>query len=459
MAPGPRPVAPSLLPAEIVVGERAPALERALRSTWGRALLAALLVTAFSLAVSVPRWEMAEQLRGDDVPRLTIFLNELLRWGIWGVAAWPLVGLARWLLQRVGWAGLIVGQLALSAVVSLGYLHLDHVLHEQLLGGRPGAELVERRPGERPFRGPGPPGRGPRGPRELGEGEPERALPGGPAGERREPRRGRFGPPDLASPVWRFRWVQAALIYWVVLGLGAGVQAFLSMREKERRASELELGAERLRGRLSRSQVDALRAQLQPHFLFNSLNSVSGLVRSGDDAAALRTLAAIGDLLRSTLEYGEEPELSLEEELQVVERYLEIERVRLGERLRVEQEVEPGVGACRVPALVLLPLVENAVQHGVAPLPEGGVVRLGARCSGEELVIEIADEGPGFPVRVLDGSSEGTREDRRSIGLENTRARLQAMYGASHRFELSNQSPRGARVCLVLPLRTASDDA
>ena len=115
------------------MGERAPALERALRSTWGRALLAALLVTAFSLAVSVPRWEMAEQLRGDDVPRLTIFLNELLRWGIWGVAAWPLVGLARWLLQRVGWAGLIVGQLALSAV---GLTDRATHLPKQLSGGQ-----------------------------------------------------------------------------------------------------------------------------------------------------------------------------------------------------------------------------------------------------------------------------------------------------------------------------------
>jgi len=440
-------------------------LERALRSAWGRAALAALLVLAFSLAVSVPRSEIAE-LRGDEVSRLSIFLDEVLRWGLWGVAAWPLVSLARWTLRRGGWVAFLLVQLPLSGAVSYGYLHLDHAVHQGRFGEPPGDEPEaappgppgpEDRPGERPWRqgprrGRGPESGAPRDPASLPSAQ---RPPFDRMEERRAMRRARSGGPDLSSPFWRFRWIQSVFVYWVVLGLGGGVQAFLAMRDKERRAAELELGAERLRGRLSRSQVDALRAQLQPHFLFNSLNSVSGLVRAGDDPAALRTLAAIGDLLRSTLEYGDEPELTLEEELRVVGQYLDIERVRLGDRLEVELDVEPGLDAARVPALLLLPLVENAVRHGVAPLPEGGRVRVAARRRGGRLVIEVEDDGPGFPPEVLDGSSPGTREDRRSIGLENTRARLAAMYGDEQGFELSAREPRGARVRVELPCRGA----
>lgn len=440
--------------------DRSPAfLERLLRSTWGRVLLAVLLVGAFSLAVSVPRSEMAE-LRGDEVSRLRIFLDEVLRWGLWGLAAWPLVALARGVLRRGSWVLFLLVQIPLSGAVSYGYLHLDHLLHAgREVAGPPGAEpeAGRPRPGERPWRPPGGMRRGPGG--EFGPGPGPGPEGGPPPEERRFPRRGRMGEPDLTSPFWRFRWIQAVFIYWVVLGLGGGVQAFLAMRDKERRAAELELGAERLRGRLTRAQVDALRAQLQPHFLFNALNSVGGLVRAGEDSAALRTLAAIGELLRSTLEYGETRELPLDEELRVVEKYLDIERVRLGERLALDLSIEAGVGAARVPALVLLPLVENAVRHGVAPRPEGGRVRVEARREGEELLIVVEDDGRGFPVEVLDGRATGTREDRRSIGLENTRARLAAMYGEAGGIELENLEPTGARVRVRVPYREGEEPA
>jgi len=466
------------------VNETQPALfERVLRSVWGRWALAAALVVTVSLAMTSPRVEMLEW-RGEEVAPVDIFLDEVLRWGIWGVAAWPILGLARWILSRSGSPVLLLLiQLPLSGAISFGYLELDHWLHQEaqvenagLLdgGGRRGdgrsgpddsdrGEPGRRGPDNRPPR----PGELDGSPEERGGGggqrgagrPPEDGQAGGQdpdrprwrAADRRARLRGRGSAPSWDSPFWRLRWIQTIFVYWIVLGLGAGVQSFLGMRDKERRAGELELGAERLRTQLARAQLDTLRGQLNPHFLFNALHSVGGLVRGGEEQLAIKTLTAIGDLLRATLEYGDQGEVTLDEELRVAERYLEIEQIRLGDRLALEVDAQPGIGGARVPALLLLPLVENAVRHGIAPLPEGGRVRVHARREGPSLVLEVEDDGVGFPPEVLANQEASATAGRKSIGLENTRGRLLGLYGDTQHFELTSRDPRGAGVRVVLP--------
>lgn len=414
-------------------------LEKLLRSQWGQAAFVAILVLIVSLAMSVPRFEIAE-LRGGVYDRKEILLREVVRWGVWGLAAWPISLLARWTLSKSGsWTLLLLMQLPLSMACGWGSLHVDYALRD--VGRLPEREWRDRRPG------------GPRGPEDRSERGDDQRRP-----EDRFDRGRRRGPgfddngPTWDSIFWRQRWMSAILVYWVVLGMGAGLHSFLGMRDKERRATELELRAERLRAELARAQVGSLRNQLNPHFLFNALHSVGGLVRAGEEQLALRTLAAIGVLLRSTLDHGGAEEFSLGEELDVAERYLDIERIRLGERLETEFDVPDDLRGARVPTLLLLPLVENAVRHGIAPLTEGGRVWVRAERVERGLAIEVGDNGVGFSQDVLERSGASTSEGRRSIGLENTHNRLTALYGERASFELANNATGGACVRLVLPL-------
>lgn len=449
------------------MANRAPLrLEAVLRSSWGQVAFVVAVVLVVSLAMSVPRFEIAE-LRGREFDRGEVFLRELLRWGAWGIASWPILRCARWILDRSGsWLLLLALQLPLSGLCGWGFLHLTFRVHQTVFPerslddrrpeDRPFDErrpLDDRRAGERPFDDrrpgdrPGPPFDGERsGPPDRGPGPPWRRGPRFPGDA-----------PEFDSIFWRQRWMSAVLVYWVVLGMGAGLTSFLGLRERERQAAELELRAERLRAELAQSRLGSLRNQLNPHFLFNALHSVGGLVRAGRDPEALRTLSAIGDLLRSTLDHGGAEETGLAEELDIAQRYLEIERIRLGERLRIELEVDEGARLARVPTLLLLPLVENAVRHGIAPRPEGGRVVVRAARHGDQLELEVEDDGDGFAPDALASAGptpESSDDGRRSIGLANTRARLRAHYGDEQSFELENVPTGGARVRLRLPFRT-----
>jgi two-component system, LytTR family, sensor kinase len=209
-----------------------------------------------------------------------------------------------------------------------------------------------------------------------------------------------------------------ALLAWSVLYVGIRHHRELqAVRERALRAEALA----------QRARLDALRYQLNPHFLFNALNAVSTLVldrRAGD---AVRMLARLADFLRATLD-GAGDEVSLADELVLVRGYLEIERVRFGDRLDAEVGAAPDALSARVPALVLQPLVENAVRHAVAPRETGGRVRVDARRAGRMLRLTVTDDGPGLPP---DGPAAGF-----GIGLANTRERLAQLYGADHRLAL-----------------------
>ena len=191
------------------------------------------------------------------------------------------------------------------------------------------------------------------------------------------------------------------------------------------------------------ARLQALRYQLNPHFLFNTLNAISTLVVDKRNAEAGKMIARLSDFLRMTLERPDVEEVPLAEEIEFVRRYLEIEQVRFGDRLAVKIDVDDDAWSARVPTLLLQPLVENAIRHSVAPREHGGRVTIEARAIGGRLHLTVADDGPG-----LDGKGNGNGT---GIGLANTRERLEQLYGDAHRFDLVNG--HGLRAQLELPLR------
>ncbi len=229
------------------------------------------------------------------------------------------------------------------------------------------------------------------------------------------------------------------LLYWALVGVGHALAYYRDARDRG-------LEAARLEARLARAELDALKMQLDPHFLFNTLNAISALMHR-DVELADRMVARLGDLLRLTLGSAGSQEVPLEQELDFVGRYLEIQKARFGGRLAVALDIEPATLAAKVPALVLQPLVENAIRHGVAPRPAGGRVEVRARRCEGALRLEIRDDGPGLPADGEEGRREG-------VGLANTRARLRHLYGPDHRLELSDGGA-GVVVTLAIPFRTA----
>ena len=193
---------------------------------------------------------------------------------------------------------------------------------------------------------------------------------------------------------------------------------------------------------LMQARMDLLTSQLQPHFLFNALHSIAELMHS-DVEAADRALTRVSELLRATLDAGKQQEIRLVDELSLAQRYLDIEQIRLGERLRITTSVDSATLDALVPMFILQPIVENAVRHGIAPRTAPGTVAISARRRADELQIEIADDGSGFAADAVEG-----------IGLTNTRARLAHLYGDNQRLEITRGAVGGATVRLVLPFRT-----
>jgi len=214
------------------------------------------------------------------------------------------------------------------------------------------------------------------------------------------------------------------------------------------RYRERELAASQLQGQLAHAQLQALRMQLNPHFLFNALNSISMLVRGGRNSEAVRMLAGLGDLLRGVLDEERPSEVPLREELDFLRRYLAIEQIRAG-RLQVKVEVAPELMEARVPNLILQPLVENAIRHGISRSSAAGLVEIGARRENGSLLLSVRDDGPGL-------SAEGG--GREGVGLANTRARLARMYGDQQALELENAEGGGTRVTLRLPHRVGAPE-
>ncbi len=203
---------------------------------------------------------------------------------------------------------------------------------------------------------------------------------------------------------------------------------------------------ETMRVALAEAELRALRAQVQPHFLFNTLNTIAALVRV-NPAEAEETITRLADVFRHSLRASEHAHMRLGDELDFVRAYLEIEHTRFGERLHVEERIEPGLDGLMVPSLLLQPLVENAVRYAVAPRTEGGTVGLGARREGDLLVLEVWDDGPG-----MSGTASASGN---GFGLHSVRERLRAA-GPPHAFEIESLPGSGTRLRLTIPILTST---
>jgi signal transduction histidine kinase len=234
------------------------------------------------------------------------------------------------------------------------------------------------------------------------------------------------------------------MTYWFVVGV---THALEFRRESERRA----LDSAQLETRLVEAQLQSLQRQLHPHFLFNTLNAIAGLMRSDVDAAD-RMMDRLGDLLRMTLNTSNIQEVALKEELEVLQKYLDIEQVRLGDRMTVNIDIDPDALDAQLPNFLLQPLVENAVRHGIAPRVEPGQLRISATRHSNRLTIDILNSGDNVPPHRLTLLNQG-------VGLANTRARLEHRYPNDHSLVFSNADP-GFRVTVNIPFavdRSVSD--
>lgn len=227
------------------------------------------------------------------------------------------------------------------------------------------------------------------------------------------------------------------LMSWMIIGVAHAL--IYAEREARRRQQAQELETQ-----LANANLHALAGQLNPHFLFNALNSIAEMVHRDPDVAD-RMLGGLGELLRQSLASPQVQDVSLAEELAFLDHYVDIEKMRLGPRLRFECNVAVEALSARVPHLLLQPLVENAIRHAVAPRPTPGRVSVRAQCDGGRLVLQVQDDG--------DGRGDASASAGTGIGLRNTRARLEGLYGADHSFQLS-PAPEGGMIARVeVPFR------
>ncbi len=231
------------------------------------------------------------------------------------------------------------------------------------------------------------------------------------------------------------------LVYWLVIVADHALSYQRRLRESAAHQARLE-------AQLVEAQLDALKMQLHPHFLFNTINAIGVLVRKGEAASAVKMLNGLADLLRRSLSSLRVELVPLREELDFIERYLDIETTRFPDRLRVSIDVPPDAMSAEVPSLILQPIVENAIKHGIAPRASGGAIEIAARVRGDRLAIEIRDDGAGLsPGRAADSAGHG-------VGLSHVRKRLEQLYPGAHRFALEPRQPAGAVATLELPLAT-----
>lgn len=227
-------------------------------------------------------------------------------------------------------------------------------------------------------------------------------------------------------------------VYFAVLGIEHAIYYFRQARERESQAA-------RLSAQLAEARLGALRMQMKPHFLLNSLNAILVLVRDKDHVTATRVLEELGDILRQVLRTEQPEEVSLEQEIGFLRRYLGIEQVRFSDRLRTSFRLSPDILGAAVPEFILQPLVENAVRHGIAERMDAGQIIISARREGDDLVLIVEDDGPGFE----------TDRPTAGVGLANTRERLQVLYGRQATLALAPRSGGGTVATIRLPYKEA----
>ncbi len=253
----------------------------------------------------------------------------------------------------------------------------------------------------------------------------------------------RWSPPPQSLPALTVRLfldhAVASLILYVSI---AAIGSVLDSRE---RLAVQETETARLNELLTRAHLDALRRQIEPHFLFNTLNGVAALIREERNNAAIETIAKLGNLLRRVVECPDRHEVPLGEEIEFLEKYLEIQKLRFADRLRLSLDVPKELFGARVPSLLLQPIVENSIKHGIAQSAQGGRIRIGASRSEQVLTLNIYNDGPNLP------PDHGTRDV--GTGISNIRTRLRSLYGNAFSLTMRNEHPQGVQVSICLPFR------
>lgn len=230
------------------------------------------------------------------------------------------------------------------------------------------------------------------------------------------------------------------LVYAGVIGFCYALDYYQKYREREFLATRLE-------AQLTQAQLDSLRMQLHPHFLFNTLNNIVGLVRDNKNNTAVNMLVGLSDLLRHTLEHSARHEVELREEINFIKLYLSIQEMRFSDRLRIELDIDPSTTKAMVPNLILQPLTENALRHGIGRSADSGLVGIRSAIDDGNLRLTVYDDGAGLPD---DWQLKGSA----GIGLANTAARLQQLYDDDYQFDIRNREGGGVEVLIVMPLRT-----
>jgi signal transduction histidine kinase len=257
----------------------------------------------------------------------------------------------------------------------------------------------------------------------------------------------------LGRAAWRtptlLAWLRdfpvAQLCFWSSVAGGYFIRTLYQLRAQERHAAELALEKSRLEAGLNQAQLDVLRAKLNPHFLFNSLQNISVLTGQ-DPETASRMLTRLGELLRAVLRRDSSPESTLREEIELTGSYVALEQLRFGERLRVEFDIAPDVQSSLVPCFILQPLIENAVVHGLRGVKKTGVITVSAARAGNEVVLRVTDNGVGL-------RSGQSGDLRVGVGLGSTCERLERMYPGRHTFAIRQPDSGGTEVRITLPLR------
>jgi signal transduction histidine kinase len=227
--------------------------------------------------------------------------------------------------------------------------------------------------------------------------------------------------------------------FWVLYGLFSAFDYYRMYRKQQVEYARLE-------SQLSNAQLNALRMQLQPHFLFNTLNTVSALMEV-DVKGAQQMVSRLGNLMRTLLDRRRPRFISLREEIDFIKDYLHIEQVRFQDRLSIRYELAPEALNLMVPALILQPLVENAIKHGFAPTSQAGTISISARAPSDRLLIEVSDDGAG---------SQTPQNDLEGIGLRNVRDRLELIYSGNYGMQIDTAPGKGFRVRLELPVQSGS---
>ncbi|AGP37725.1 hypothetical protein SCE1572_26545 [Sorangium cellulosum So0157-2] len=231
------------------------------------------------------------------------------------------------------------------------------------------------------------------------------------------------------------------LIYW-------GILAMVHAADYHRKYRERAVAAAQLETKLAQAELQALKMQLHPHFLFNTLHAIAVLVRKQETQASVRMITGLSELLRMALESAGKQIVPLKQELDFLDRYLEIEKTRFQDRLTVRKEVAPEALDAEIPNLILQPIVENAIRHGIAPRASSGSVTIAARREDHRLVVEVTDDGRGLRKGWAGEASEGT-------GLGNVRARLRQLYPGDHRLAVARRPEGGVLVTVAVPFQLA----